>query len=162
MSTLFVVDSRENVLRIGQVKIKFCTDEMLRSANHSIRQVTVAEEGVNRCGEEEPLVLDAETEDELVDELPDCVITEVVIVAERLILVSKLKKASMGETAEEKELVADKEDVGAGTKDVRDAQRTDEFGDGMTPVTGSEMLLKRMLRKSLEANWKIKTESNGK
>ena len=56
----WIVDLRENILIVCQEKIKFSMVKVKRSTNHSIKQVTVAEKGVNRCKEEEPLGLDAE------------------------------------------------------------------------------------------------------
>ena len=50
----FVADLRENVLRIGKEKINLCMAKMTRSTNHSMRQVALAEEKVNRSGREEP------------------------------------------------------------------------------------------------------------
>ena len=61
------MESSENILRVGQGNIKVCVAEMIGRANHLIKQETVAEEGINRCGEEELLVLDVEREDKLVD-----------------------------------------------------------------------------------------------
>ena len=78
---MFVVDLRQNVLKVDQGKIKFCIAEMIESANNSIKQVMVAE-GVNKCGEEEPMVFngthDAEME-ELASEIPICVMTDEMI-----------------------------------------------------------------------------------
>ena len=46
----FVVDLRDNVLRVGQEKIKLRMAKMTGSAYHSIEQVTLAKEEVNkRC-----------------------------------------------------------------------------------------------------------------
>ena len=56
-------------MRVTQERIHFFTAEMVESTNHSIKQKTVAEKGINRRREEEPLRLDADTE-ELVDEGP--------------------------------------------------------------------------------------------
>ena len=77
----FVVDLRENVLRVGEEKIKLCMAQMIWSAN---QQVTVAEEEVNRCEEYVHLMLHAKTKEELVDERPTgdwktCVATEEVV-----------------------------------------------------------------------------------
>ena len=49
---------------------------MIETTNHLIKQVTVGEKEVSRCREKNPFVLDAETEDELVDEVPICIATE--------------------------------------------------------------------------------------
>ena len=51
---VYIVDLRENVLRLGQGKIRFCITKMTGSANHFIKEVTVAKE-VNRYREDEPL-----------------------------------------------------------------------------------------------------------
>ena len=59
----FIVDLRENVLRIGQEKIRFCMAKMTGSAHHLIKQVTVAYGKINRCGDEVPLVLHEEMEE---------------------------------------------------------------------------------------------------
>ena len=79
---------------------------MVGSTNHSIKQVIVDEKGVNRCGEEEQLVLDAETE-VLVEEEPIYKATEEVIgkptmvIKERVLLVPELKKCLGEEVTEE-------------------------------------------------------------
>ena len=53
----FVVDLRENVLRVGQEKIKLCMAKTTASTNHSIKRVALVEEKVNKSGQEEPLSL---------------------------------------------------------------------------------------------------------
>ena len=55
----FVVDQRENVLKVSQEMIKFWMSKMTGSANRLIKQVALAEEEVNRCGKEEPFLLQA-------------------------------------------------------------------------------------------------------
>ena len=46
----FVVALRENVLKVGQEKIKLCMAKMTGSTNHSIKRVALVEEKVNRSG----------------------------------------------------------------------------------------------------------------
>ena len=76
----FIVDLRQTVLNVGQEKVSFVTAEIIGSTNHSIKEVMmVAEKEVIRHGEEKPFGLDAETEEELVDDRPICVATEDVI-----------------------------------------------------------------------------------
>ena len=48
------------------------------SANHSIKQVALAEE-INRCGQGEPFLLQAKMEKELTEEVPMCITTKEVI-----------------------------------------------------------------------------------
>ena len=55
------MDLRENVVRVGYKQIKFCIAEMVGIANHSIKHVTVAEEGVV---EKEHLLSDAKIREE--------------------------------------------------------------------------------------------------
>ena len=43
--------------------------KMAGSTNHLIKQVTLAEEKVNRSGQEEPSLLQAEMEEELAEEV---------------------------------------------------------------------------------------------
>ena len=45
-------------------------------ANQSIKQVTLAEEEVNRCGQKEPFLLHAEMEEELAEEMLICITTK--------------------------------------------------------------------------------------
>ena len=79
-------------LRLGQKKTFFST-EMIWSTNYSIKHVTVSEKEVNMCGEEEHLVLELETEEELVDKVPISMATEeaigrpTMVIGERLLLV---------------------------------------------------------------------------
>ena len=53
----FVVNLRENVLKAGQEKIKLCMAKMTGSTKHSIKQVALAKEKVNRSGQKEPFLL---------------------------------------------------------------------------------------------------------
>ena len=64
----FVVGLRENVLKVGQEKIKLCMAKLTGSTNHSIKQVALAEEEINRSGQEEPFLFQAEMEEELSQE----------------------------------------------------------------------------------------------
>ena len=57
----FAVNLRENILRVSYEK--FSMAKMIGSMNYLIKQVKVAEIGVNRCGEEESLVLHAGMEE---------------------------------------------------------------------------------------------------
>ena len=66
------VDIREDVLRVDQEKIRFRMAKITGSANHLTKQVTLAEKKVNRCEQEEPLLLHAETEEELTEEVAIC------------------------------------------------------------------------------------------
>ena len=98
------MDLRKNVLGVGQVKSKVLhAHAMIVSANHLIKQVMVAEEVPIMCGEEKPFLLDLEMEEELVDELPNCMMTEEVtekttmVIMERRLLVPELKEAPKGE-----------------------------------------------------------------
>ena len=52
----FIVDLRENVLSVGQEKIKLSMAKMTGSTNHSIKQVALAKEKVNRSGQELSLI----------------------------------------------------------------------------------------------------------
>ena len=52
----FIVNLRENVLRVGQEKIKLCMAKMTGSTNHSIKRVALVEEKVNRSGQELSLI----------------------------------------------------------------------------------------------------------
>ena len=72
----FVVDLRENVLTVGQEKIKLCMAKMTGSTNHSIKHVALVEEKVNTSGQDEPSLLQAETEEELAEEVPICLMTK--------------------------------------------------------------------------------------
>ena len=65
----FVAELRENVLKVGQEKIKLCMVKITGSANHSIKQVALVEEKVNRSGQEEPYLLQVEMEEELAEEI---------------------------------------------------------------------------------------------
>ena len=102
---------RRHILMVGQEKIKFCMAEMIGSVNHLIKQVTVTKERINRCREDERVVLDVETEEESTDEIPNCVTTQEVI-TERLVLVHELNEVPVVEAAGEKELAASKQNVG--------------------------------------------------
>ena len=75
----FVVELRENVLKVGQDKIKLCMAKMTGSNNHSIKQVALVEEKVNRSGQEEPSLFQAEMEEELAEEVQISVTTKEVI-----------------------------------------------------------------------------------
>ena len=46
----FIVDFRENVVRVGQEMIKLCMAEMI-----GFKQAMVADEEVSKCGEDELL-----------------------------------------------------------------------------------------------------------
>ena len=102
----FVVDLRENVLKVGQEKIKLCMAKMTGSANHSINQVALAEEKVNRSGQEESSLLQAEMEEELAEEIQISVTTKDVIgnptmgVETKLLVVPELIEAPEGKVAE--------------------------------------------------------------
>ena len=50
----FIVDLRQNVLIIGQEKIKFSTAEIIGSTKHLIKQMMVAKIGVNRHRKRNP------------------------------------------------------------------------------------------------------------
>ena len=97
----FVVDLRENVLKVGQQKIKLCTAKMTGSTNHSIKQVALAEEKVNRSGQEDPSLLQAEMEEELAEEMQINVTTKEVIgkptmgVEKKLLLLPELIEACL-------------------------------------------------------------------
>ena len=75
--------------------------------------MTVAEKEINRCGERDPLLLDMETEEEMIDEVQICMAIEEVIgkpsmvIAERLLLIPELtrkqKDESVGEGIGEKQ-----------------------------------------------------------
>ena len=73
----------------------------------------VANKSINRCGEGEPLVLDEE--EELLDEVPICMLTievirkPILVIKERLLLVPELKEPAKGEAAWEKELITFKD-----------------------------------------------------
>ena len=58
----FVVDLRENVLKVGQEKIKLCMAKITGSTNHSIKRVALVEQKVNKSGQEDPSLLQAEME----------------------------------------------------------------------------------------------------
>ena len=75
----FVVDLKENVLSIGQEKIKLCMAKMTGSTNNSIKRVPLVEEKVNRSGQEEPSLLEAEMEEELAEEVQISITTKEVI-----------------------------------------------------------------------------------
>ena len=75
----FVVHLRENVLKVGEEKIKLCMAKMTGSTNHSIKRVALVEEKVNRSGQEEPSLLQAEMEEELAKEIQISVTTKEVI-----------------------------------------------------------------------------------
>ena len=107
-----VVDLRENVLRVAKEKnlilvILFCISfawlNDKESTNHSIKEVTVGEEEVDRSGQEEPSLLYEETEEGLVGEVLTCMATEEgigktpMVIEERLLPVPELKEASGGE-----------------------------------------------------------------
>ena len=121
-----IVDLREYVLRVGKEKTKFCITKIIRSAHHLIKHVTVAKEGVNRCREEKLLVLDAETDDRLADEVPICMTTgqvigkPTIIITERLLFVPESKEAPVGEATGGNELVANTQNVGMGRKNLMD------------------------------------------
>ena len=53
----FIVDLRENILKVSQEKIKLCMAKMTGSTSHSIKRVALVEEKVNRSGQEEPSLL---------------------------------------------------------------------------------------------------------
>ena len=101
----FVVDLLENVQRVGHVKLSVV--KMREFANHSIKQVVLAEKEVKRCAQKEPFLLKVEerVEKELVEELPMCKTTKEVNekptkgVEERFFLVPDLMEAPGGKVA---------------------------------------------------------------
>ena len=103
----FVVDLRENVLKVGQEKIKLYMAKMTGSTNHSIKRMTLVEEKVNRSGQEEPSLLQAEMEEELEEEIQISVTTKEVIgkptmvVETKFLLVPELIEAPEGKVAED-------------------------------------------------------------
>lgn len=80
------------MLRAGQEKIKLCTAKMEGTATHSIKQVTMTEQGVDKC-KEEALVAVTDMVEEQDDEVPSCVRiegvieTSIMVVAEGPVLV---------------------------------------------------------------------------
>ena len=103
----FVVDLRDNVLRVGQEKIKLCMAKMTGSTNHSIKRVALVEEKVNKSGQEETSLLQAEMEEELAEEVQISVTTKEVIgkptmgVETKLLLVPERIEAPEGKVAED-------------------------------------------------------------
>ena len=69
------------------------------------------------------------------------------VVAKRLLLVPVLKEPPAVEAAEQKELIANKQEIGSGRIDVPDVQETDKFGEGMTLGRVSEKLVGKAKRK---------------
>ena len=80
---------------------------MTGSTNHSIKRVALVEEKVNRSGQEEPSLLQAEMEEELAEEIQISVTTKEVIgkptmgVETKLLLVPELIEAPEGKVAED-------------------------------------------------------------
>ena len=112
----FVVDFRGNI-EVWPQEDEVCMIEM--------KEVMVAEEGVNRYGEEEPLLSDVEIKEQG-DEVPICMATEemtegpTVITVERPVLITKLKEASIVDTIRQEKLAISKQNVEARRKNILD------------------------------------------
>ena len=82
--------------------------KMTGSANHSIKQVALAEEEVNKSGQEEPFLLQAEMEEELAEEVQIREMAKEVTgkptmgVKENPLFVRELIEAPGGKVSEEK------------------------------------------------------------
>ena len=99
---VFVVNFRESTLRVREKKTNLRMAKIARPVNDSIKRVTVIEEQVNSCGEEEPLLLNAETKEELANEVQICMATEevigklTVVVKKMFLFVPELKESALG------------------------------------------------------------------
>ena len=103
----FIVDLRENVLCVVQEEIKLSMAKTTGSTNHSIKRVALVEEKVNKSGQEETSLLQAEMEEELAEEVQISITAKEVIgkptmgVEPKLLLVPELIEAPEGKVAED-------------------------------------------------------------